>query len=35
MVDRAIETIEITAHNGRGMIKNNDGDGPVTGTVIN
>ncbi|MGF9660277.1 hypothetical protein AAIH25_00245 [Arthrobacter crystallopoietes] len=35
MVDRAIETIEITAHNGRGMIKNNDGEGPVTGTVIN
>jgi uncharacterized membrane protein len=35
MVARAIETIEITAHNGRGMIKSNDGEGPVTGTVIN
>lgn len=33
MVDRAIETIEITSHNARGMIKNTD-DGPVEGTVV-
>ncbi|WP_427016629.1 hypothetical protein ACQCSX_18150 [Pseudarthrobacter sp. P1] len=30
MVDRALETIQITAHNGRGMIKK-DGDAPGTG----
>jgi len=35
MVERALETIEITAHNGRGMIKNDDGGEPVTGTVVN
>ncbi len=35
MVDRAIETIEITAHNARGMMKNSDDDGPVQGTVVN
>jgi hypothetical protein len=35
MVERALETIEITAHNGRGMIRKNDGEGPVTGTVVN
>ncbi|MFD1212464.1 hypothetical protein ACFQ36_10485 [Arthrobacter sp. GCM10027362] len=34
MVERALETIEITAHNGRGMIKHNDGGEPVTGTVV-
>ena len=33
MVDRALETIEITAHNGRGMIKKDDG-GSVEGTVV-
>ncbi|MCC9178179.1 hypothetical protein [Arthrobacter sp. zg-Y750] len=33
MVDRALETIDITAHNGRGMIKKDDG-GPVEGTVV-
>ncbi|KAD3515159.1 hypothetical protein GD627_12745 [Arthrobacter yangruifuii] len=33
MVDRALETISITAHNGRGMIKKNDG-GPVEGTIV-
>ncbi|UWX97888.1 hypothetical protein N2K95_04170 [Arthrobacter zhaoxinii] len=33
MVDRALETIEITASNGRGMIKKNDG-GPVEGTIV-
>ena len=33
MVDRALETIEITAHNGRGMIKKDDG-GTVEGTVV-
>ena len=33
MVDRALETIEITAHNARGMIKKDDG-GPVEGTVV-
>ena len=33
MVDRAIETIEITAHNARGMMRS-DKDGPVEGTVV-
>lgn len=33
MVDRALETIEITSHNARGMMKNTD-DGPVQGTVV-
>ncbi|MCQ1957154.1 hypothetical protein NNX39_11635 [Arthrobacter sp. zg-Y826] len=33
MVNRALETIEITASNGRGMIKKDDG-GPVEGTVV-
>ena len=33
MVDRALETIEITSHNARSMMKNND-DGPVEGTVV-
>ncbi|WP_299167392.1 hypothetical protein [uncultured Arthrobacter sp.] len=33
VVDRAIETIEITSHNARSMMKNND-DGPVEGTVV-
>ena len=33
MVDRAIETIEITAHNARGMIRRDEG-GPVEGTVV-
>lgn len=33
MVDRALETIEITAHNARGMIKNDDG-GSVEGTIV-
>lgn len=33
-VDRALETIEITAHNARGMLKDNNDDGPVTGTVV-
>ncbi|MER1996961.1 MAG: hypothetical protein ABTA24_10765 [Arthrobacter sp.] len=32
-VARAIETIEITAHNARGMMKKDDG-GPVEGTVV-
>ena len=32
-VDRALETIEITSHNARGMIKKNDG-GPVEGTIV-
>lgn len=35
MVDRAIETIEITSHNARSMMKQNDDDGPVQGTVVN
>ncbi|NKX53210.1 hypothetical protein [Arthrobacter mobilis] len=35
MVERALETIEITAHNGRGMIKKDDGGEPVSGTVVN
>ena len=35
MVERALDTIEVTAHNGRGMIRKNDGEGPVTGTVVN
>lgn len=33
MVDRALETIEITAHNARNMMKEDD-DGPVEGTVV-
>lgn len=33
MVDRALETIEITSHNARSMMKNND-EGPVEGTVV-
>ncbi|MCC9146050.1 MULTISPECIES: hypothetical protein [unclassified Arthrobacter] len=33
MVDRALDTIGITAHNGRGMIKKDDG-GTVEGTVV-
>jgi hypothetical protein len=33
-VDRAIETIEITAHNARGMLKKDDGGEPVSGTVV-
>lgn len=32
-VERAIETIEITAHNARGMMKKDDG-GPVEGTLV-
>ncbi|GAA1345697.1 hypothetical protein [Arthrobacter roseus] len=35
MVDRALETIEITAHNARGMMKTPNDDGPVQGTVVN
>ncbi len=35
VVDRALETIEITAHNARGMMKAPDDDGPVQGTVVN
>ena len=34
MVDRALETVEITAHNGRGMIRKDDGGGTVSGTVV-
>nr|WP_028281038.1 hypothetical protein [Arthrobacter sp. H5] len=34
MVDRALETIEITSHNARSMMKRNDDDGPVEGTVV-
>lgn len=34
MVDRALETIEITAHNARGMLKDGNDDGPVSGTVV-
>ncbi|MBG6182879.1 hypothetical protein IWX65_000826 [Arthrobacter sp. CAN_A214] len=33
MVERALETIEITSHNARSMMKGND-DGPVEGTVV-
>lgn len=33
-VDRAIETIEITAHNARGMLRKDDGGEPVSGTVV-
>lgn len=33
MVHRALETIEITSHNARSMMKRND-DGPVEGTVV-
>ncbi|WP_026551517.1 hypothetical protein [Arthrobacter sp. H20] len=32
-VGRALETIEITSHNARSMMKKND-DGPVEGTVV-
>ena len=32
-VDRALETIEITSHNARSMIKKDDG-GPVEGTLV-
>ena len=32
-VDRALETIEITAHNGRSMIKKDEGP-PVEGTLV-
>ncbi|MHA7276110.1 hypothetical protein [Arthrobacter sp. HLT1-21] len=32
-VTRALETIEITSHNARSMMKKND-DGPVEGTVV-
>ncbi|WP_125611325.1 hypothetical protein [Specibacter cremeus] len=34
MVERALETIEITAHNGRDMITPDDGGDAVSGTVI-
>ncbi len=34
MVDRALETIEITASNARGMMKPNRGSEPMTGEVI-
>jgi hypothetical protein len=33
MVERALETIDITAHNARSMMRGND-DGPVEGTVV-
>ncbi len=33
MVERALETIEITSHNARSMMKGSD-DGPVEGTVV-
>ncbi|MBJ2119583.1 hypothetical protein I6N91_01150 [Arthrobacter sp. MSA 4-2] len=33
MVERALETIEITSHNARSMMKN-AGDGPVEGTIV-
>lgn len=32
-VERALETIEITSHNARSMMRNDD-DGPVEGTVV-
>jgi membrane protein implicated in regulation of membrane protease activity len=34
MVDRAVETIEITAHNARSMMKPSDGSQPLSGEVI-
>ncbi|MET1154121.1 hypothetical protein [Arthrobacter sp.] len=34
MVDRALETVEITAHNGRGMIHKEEDGGTVSGTVV-
>ncbi|MGJ9403183.1 hypothetical protein [Arthrobacter sp. KK5.5] len=34
MVERAVETIEITAHNARGMMKPANGSGPLSGEVI-
>lgn len=33
MVERALETIEITSHNARSMMKDS-GEGPVEGTVV-
>jgi hypothetical protein len=33
MVERALETIEITSHNARSMMKT-AGDGPVEGTIV-
>ena len=33
MVERALETIEITSHNARSMMKTG-GDGPVEGTIV-
>lgn len=34
MVDRALETIEITAHNARDMMKPSNGSAPLSGEVI-